>query len=145
MLHRGSHGATSDMAARPQRSDACLGDDMDSILALIDMKDVCDVSPQPRAISSGLTSRPQPITAALPLPQVLPTHMSVTPSVHPWPLTRHGEILEVHTGCTNGQVWIQCGNVIYTQWSWTGHKPSWFYQIAGGHPEDWKPVPPEWW
>ena len=122
--HHGSDGATSDMAARTQRSEPFLGDDVDTILAKIDVMDVCDDPPQPEATSSGSTTQPQPTTSALPLPQVPPTHMSVAPPVPLWPPTHHGEMVEVHAGCTNGQVWIKCGNVIYTQWSWTGHRPS---------------------
>ena len=115
MPHPGSHGATSDMAARPQRSDACLGDDMDTILAQIDIMDVCDDSPQPGAISSGSTSRPQPIPEALPLPQC---HKNGRSSywLHQW----------THADAAQGRP--------------LRSKPTWLCKSARHYQQDWKPA-----
>ena len=84
-----------------------------------------------------------------PPPPVIPSSPVRTPPTpalvpRPAPPTGEGDMAEVHTGCTGGQVFIERGSIIFVKFP-PGPNASWFYQHAGGGPQNWTLVPPDWW
>ena len=88
--------------------------------------------------------------SAAPLPRVdeeMPTAVSSGP--RPWramPPTLFGPMRVVHTGGVGGQVWIENGSIIFAKWSTTRRTADeqWYVLTAGPNPEDWRPVPEDW-
>ena len=62
------------------------------------------------------------------------------------PPTMYGLVREVHTGCCGGQVWIEDQAIIFARWSKSGRADElrWYYQHGGSDPQNWLPVPDDW-
>ena len=101
--------------------------------------------------STATTARAR--SAALPL---IPEHeravaierfRAVIPSTPPTGGLANGVVHRpAYTGYVT-QVFVQPGTLIFARWGpiFRDSSQAWYYQIAGGDPEDWQPVPTGWW